>query len=89
MTHDLFTLLEEAPEMYLSEIQDWIALVYKVHISRTALHMNICDAEMTFKLLCKAAAEHDEDLQEEWKQDVNADFTASQMIFINDTSKDD
>ena len=89
MTHDLYMLLEEAPEMYLSEIQDCIALAYKVYISRTALHVNIHDAGMTFKLLCKAAAECDEDLWEEWKQDVNAHFTASQMNFVNETSKDD
>jgi transposase len=89
MTHDLYTLLEEAPEMYFSEIQDWIALTYKVHISRTALHMNICDAGLTFKLLRKAAAERDEDLRQEWKQDVNAHFTASQMVFVEETSKDD
>ena len=71
------------------EIQDWITLAHKVHISRTALHVNIHDAKMTFKLLCRAAAEHNEDLWEEWKQDVNAHFTASQMIFIDETSKDD
>ena len=88
MTHDLYTLLEEAPEMYLSEIQDWIALVYRVHISRAALHLNICDAGITYKLLRRAAAEHDEDLQQEWKQDVNAHFTASQIVFVNETSKD-
>ena len=55
MTHDLYTLLQEAPEMYLSEIQDWIALSHKVHISKTALHKNICDAGLSFKLLCRAA----------------------------------
>ena len=89
MTHDLYTLLEEAPEMYLSEIQDWVALAYEVHISRNALHMNIRDAGITFKLLRKAAAERDEDLRQEWKQDVNAHFTASQMVFVDETSKDD
>jgi transposase len=89
MTHDLYTLLEEAPEMYLSEIQDWIALAHEVHISRSALHLNIRDAGITFKLLRKAAAERDEDLRQEWKQDVNAHFVASQMIFVDETSKDD
>jgi transposase len=77
MTHDLYTLLEEAPEMYLSEIQDWIALTYEVHISKSALHMNICNAGITYKLLRRAAAERDEDLRQEWKQDVDAHFTAS------------
>ena len=89
MTHDLYTLLEEAPEMYLSEIQDWIALTYEVHISKAALHQNIRDAGITYKLLRRAAAERNEDLREEWKQEVNAHYTASQMIFVDETSKDD
>ena len=46
MTHDLYTLLEEAPEMYLSEIQDWIALTHEVHISKSELHDNIRDADI-------------------------------------------
>ena len=62
MTHDLYTLLEEAPEMYFSEIQEWIALSHEIHISKTALHMNIRDTGITFKLLRRAAAERDEDL---------------------------
>jgi len=51
MTHDLYTLLEEAPEMYLYEIQEWIALTHEVHISRTALHQSIHDTGITYKLL--------------------------------------
>ncbi len=75
--------------MYLSEIQDWIALTHEVHISKAALHLNIRDAGISFKLLCRAAAEHDEDFWQEWKQDANTHFTASQMIFVDKTSKDE
>jgi transposase len=89
MMHDLYTLLQKASEMYLCEIQDWIALAFEVHISRVALHQNIHDTGITFKLLRRAAAEHNEDLQQEWKQEVNAHFMASQMVFINETSKDE
>ena len=89
MTHDLYTLLEEAPEMYLREIQDWIALTYEVHISRSALHLNIRDAGITYKLLRRAAAERDEDFRQEWKEGVNTHFTASQMVFVDETSKDE
>ncbi len=74
--------------MYLSEIQDWIALSHEVHVSKTALHENIHDAGISFKLLCKATAEHNEDQQLEWKEDVNTHFIASQMVFIDETSKD-
>src|SRR5208283_399629 len=33
MTHDLFTLLQEAPEMYLDEIQEWLAVAHDTRIS--------------------------------------------------------
>jgi len=89
MTHDLYTLLEDAPEMYLSEIQDWVALAHEVHISKSALHDNIRDAGISFKLLRRAAAERDEDFREEWKQEANAHFMASQMVFVDKTSKDE
>src|SRR5258708_27494039 len=88
ITHDLYTLLEEAPEMYLSKIQDWIALSYEVHVSKTTLHENIHDAGISFKLLRKATAEHDEDQRLEWKEDVNTHFIASQIVFVDKTSKD-
>jgi len=89
MMDDLYRLLEEAPEMYLSEIQDWIALVYEIHISRAALTLNIHDAGITFKLLRRAAGERNKDLRQEWMQDVNTHFTASKMVFVDETSKDD
>ena len=54
--------------MYLSEIQDWIALTHEVHISKSALHDNIRDAGISFKLLRRAAAERDEDYREEWNK---------------------
>ena len=88
MLHDLYTLLSEAPDIYLDEIQDWIALAYKVGISKCSLFHNIHDAGATYKLLWKAAAERDEDAWQEWKDDVNAHFTAVQMVFVNETSKD-
>ncbi len=51
--------------------------------------MNICDAGISFKLLCRAAAECNENCRQKWMQDVNAHLTASQMVFINETSKDE
>jgi hypothetical protein len=74
--------------LYLGEIQDWIALAHEVYISKSALHNNICDAGISFKLLYRAAAKCDKNFQEKWKQDANAHFTALQMVFIDETSKD-
>jgi transposase len=89
MTHDLFVLLEEAPEMYLDEIQEWLALGYDVGISRAALHENIRDAGITYKLLRKAAVERDDDLREEWMAEMQMHYIASQLVMIDETSKDD
>jgi transposase len=89
MTHDLYTLLEKAPEMYLYEIQKWIALIHEVHISRTALHQSICNMGITYKLHQRAAAERNKDFWQEWKQDANIHFSASQMVFVDETSKDE
>jgi len=44
MMHDLYMLLEEAPEMYLSEIQDWMALTHiseKVQSSRGIMDLGL------------------------------------------------
>jgi transposase len=89
MTHDLCALLEEAPEMYLDEIQEWLALAYDVGISRAALHENIRDAGFTYKLLRKAAAERNDDLREEWMAEMQMHYVARQLVMIDETSKDD
>jgi transposase len=89
MTHDLVTLIAEAPEMYLDEIQDWVALVHDVGISKSALHKNIRDCGMTYKLLQKAAVERDEEARAQWKANMQANWVARQCVVVDETSKDD
>ncbi|KAJ7829941.1 hypothetical protein B0H13DRAFT_1916173 [Mycena leptocephala] len=78
-THDLLTLLAEAPEMYLDEIMDWVALYLDAAISRTALHMLIKDAGLTYKILRRAASERDEEAREQWRQLIRTTFVASMI----------
>ncbi|KAJ7133260.1 hypothetical protein C8R44DRAFT_611773, partial [Mycena epipterygia] len=59
-THDLLTLLAESPELYLDEIMDWIAVTQDTGLSRTALHTLIHDSGLTYKILRRAASEHDD-----------------------------
>jgi transposase len=89
MTHDLATLIAEAPEMYLDEIQDWIAVVHDVGLSIPALHENIRDCGMTYKMLHKAAAECDEEARAHWKVEMQANWIASQVVVVDETSKDE
>jgi transposase len=89
MTHDLFSLCEESPELFLDEIQDWLILAYNTGISRSALHENIRDAGITYKMLRKAAAERDDDRREEWMEEMRLHHVARQLIMVDETSKDD
>ncbi|KAJ7871628.1 hypothetical protein B0H14DRAFT_2259519, partial [Mycena olivaceomarginata] len=88
-THDLLTLLAEAPEMYLDEIMDWVALYLDAAISRTALHMLINDAGLTYKILRRAASERDEEAREQWRQLIRTNFVASMIVTADKSSKDE
>jgi transposase len=88
-THDLLTLLAEAPEMYLDEIMDWVALYLDAAISRTALHMLINDAGLTYKILRRAASERDEEVREQWRQLIWTNFVASMIVTADESSKDE
>ena len=55
-------LVNELPEMFLEEILEWIGVVHDLPMSRSALHDNLSDLGLTYKLLQRAAAERDEDV---------------------------
>lgn len=87
--HDLFTLLEESPDLYLDEIQTWIAVHHDLLISISALQVNIADAGITYKLLRRAAAERDDAERGAWRAYMTANFHSSQLVFIDESSKDE
>ncbi|KAJ7885058.1 hypothetical protein B0H14DRAFT_2338898, partial [Mycena olivaceomarginata] len=87
--HNLLTLLAEAPEMYLDEIMDWVALYLNAAISRTTLHMLINDAGLTYKILRHAASEWDEEAREQWRQLIRTNFVASMIVTADKSSKDE
>jgi transposase len=89
MTHDLSILISESPAMFLDEIQDWLALVHDVNISRTALHENIRDCGITYKMIHKAALERDDEARHEWHEHMRNNWVASQCVVVDETSKDD
>ncbi|EDR00877.1 uncharacterized protein LACBIDRAFT_333721 [Laccaria bicolor S238N-H82] len=88
-THDLFTLLDDAPEMYLDEIQEWVAITQDLSISKTALHVLIRDAGVTYKVLRKAASERDEEARERFRDFARNHLVASMIITVDESSKDD
>ncbi|KZP29698.1 hypothetical protein FIBSPDRAFT_677304, partial [Athelia psychrophila] len=87
--NDLFTMLEDTPELYLDEIQDWVALSHDVSMLKSALHALIRDAGSTYKMLCKAAAECDEEARAIFKTFISEHLTADMVVTVDETSKDD
>ena len=85
----LIGLIMASLAMFLDELQDWLALEHDVLISTTVLHMNIRNAGLTYKLLRRRAVERDEVAREQWKADVRANFVAAQIVWTDESSKDD
>lgn len=88
-TRDVMDLVNESPEMLLEEIRQWIAVVHDLPMSRTALHENLSDLGITYKRLRKVAAERDEEVRQEWINHAKAHWVGSQLVFVDETSKDD
>ncbi len=87
--NDLMDLLDENPELYLDEIQDWIAISCDVGLSRSAIHSIIQDLGYTYKMVKKAASERDVEFRAEWMARIMEEFVPEQMVFIDESSKDD
>ncbi|KAJ3803957.1 hypothetical protein F5876DRAFT_3931, partial [Lentinula aff. lateritia] len=62
---------------------------HNVGITKTALHKIIQDTGITYKRLRRAAAERGDERRAEWKAEINAHYVASQIIVVDETSKDD
>ena len=85
----IFNVLDQAPEMFLDEIQDWVALHHGAAISRSVLHYIIQDAGLTFKMLHKAASERDEAAWEEFRTYIWEHLVVEQVIAADESGKDD
>jgi hypothetical protein len=80
--------LNRAPEMYLDEVQDWVALTMQTSISKSALSELIRDAGYSFKMLHKAASERNEEERAAFR-DWARDFVTMEMVITADESSKD
>jgi len=85
---DIRELIHENPILFLDEIREWIALNHDQPVSTTALHNNLRDLGLTWKLLRKVAAERDDVARAAWLEDVLTHYRADQLIFLDESSKD-
>lgn len=88
VVNELQEILTRVPDLYLSEMADWLALHYNLAISTSALHKHLQDLGYTRKLMHRAAAERDEALRAAWRHDVLANYTAEQLVVLDESSKD-
>jgi len=79
------------PDIYLDELQYWLAIHHDIAITVPALHQNLEDAGLTHKILHKIAAERDEVLRTEWKTNIVQNFsgTGDEFVFADEISKND
>jgi hypothetical protein len=82
-------LVSKSPELFLDEIQEWIAIVHDIGISISSLHTILTDCALTYKLLRKAAAERDELAHRLYLEHALEHWVAAQMVFVDESSKDD
>lgn len=87
--HDLVEAISKSPELFLDEIQDWILISTDIGLSRSTIHKIVRDLGFTYKYLSKAALERDEELRREWMEEIQSEFVAAQMVFVDESSKDD
>jgi transposase len=84
-------IYKSSPEIYLDELQYWLAIHHDITISVAALHRNLEDAGLTRKILHKIATEQDEALHAEWRNHLDEEFsgTGDEFVFVDEISKND
>ena len=80
---DLQEMINERPSLFLDKISEWLTLYHDQPISTTALHNNLCDLELTYRLLCRIAAECNDVAHTEWLHEIAANYMADQMVFMD------
>ena len=88
MIDDIQQLLCEDPSLLLDEIKEWLALYHYQPISTTALHLNLQDLALTHKHLKRVAAKRDDAYHMEWILSMTMNYTADQLMFLDESSKD-
>jgi transposase len=89
MTNELHELITENPSLLIDEIGEWLALYHDQLISTTALHDNLKDLGLTYKRLKRVAAERDDGYRSDWLHNIMTNYTANQLVFLDESSKDD
>ena len=86
---DLMGQLLVEPDMYLDEIQSWVAIHQEIGISKSSLAELIEDVGFSYKSLHKAATERDEDERDEFRAWARETLVPEMIVAADESSKDD
>lgn len=89
VAEELHEMFIENPSLLLDEIREWLAIYHDQPISTTALHDNLKDLGLTYKRLERIAAERDDAFRADWLHNMTSNYTADQLVFLDECSKDD
>ncbi|RDX41726.1 hypothetical protein OH76DRAFT_1332841, partial [Lentinus brumalis] len=81
-------LVRSYPSVYLDEIMSWVAVNHGQHISIATIHCGLVSLGITYKKLDASAAQCDEITRAQWLADITSRFTAQQLVFADESSKD-
>ncbi|KAJ3843978.1 hypothetical protein F5878DRAFT_526676 [Lentinula raphanica] len=87
LRENLITLVAESPELFLDEIQEWITIAHDIALSRSRLCEILQDCSLSYKRIRRAAAERDEELINNWREAYQQAYTASQLLWIDETNR--
>ena len=86
---ELMAQLMVEPDMYLDEIQTWVAIHQEVGISKSSLQRLIEDIGFSYKSLHKAALERDEEERAEFQAWAKETLVPEMIVTADESSKDD
>ena len=84
-------LFQTDSDSYLDELVWWLAFQHNVKVSRSALQRALVDAGLSRKMLHKIACERDENLREDFRQQLRelSNGTAVEFVCVDETSKNE
>lgn len=87
--NELVDTIRDRPEMFLDEIREHILLAQEIDLAESSIHRILKDLGFTYKYLRKVAKERDEDARQEFMERMNNHYVAEQLVFVDESSKDD
>ncbi|KAM5541412.1 hypothetical protein V8D89_004966 [Ganoderma adspersum] len=85
---ELYDLVISSPTLYLDEICTWFTAHRGLRLSISAIHRGLERLGLTRKKLRRTAAQRDELTRAQWKANITSWFTATQLVFADESSKD-